>query len=304
MKLGMICADDGSAHLAVVDDSRVIDITLAARGEPWARSVQALIETGPEGLARLEQVVAAVHAEGGPSPRLFRSLEATHFLAPLPRPPKNVFCLGRNYPEHIADGARAWGEPQERPEAPIIFTKPHTAITGPNSAIRHPANTQQLDYEGELAVVISKTGRSIPPERAYDYVFGYVLVNDVSARDIQRQGPQWFLGKGCDTFLPMGPWVLVPRFEGIPLEFEIRVFVNGQERQRFSTRHMIFGIPDIIAALSQNITLEPGDVIATGTGPGCGFALNPPAFLKVGDRVRVEADGLGVLENVVVAAEP
>lgn len=293
----MIYTERGEEHLAAVVGAEVVDLSAAAPVAPWAKSLAALIEEAPGAL----EAAAALAQSAGKGLR--RPLEEVKFAAPLTRPPKNVFCLGKNYPEHIAEGARAWGDASETPKAPIFFTKPHTAIIGPGAPIRHPANSRQLDYEGELAVIIGKRGRGIPEERVGEHIFGYTLLNDVTARDLQRLGPQWFLGKGCDTFCPMGPWVVTADPDLPQPEVEIRVTVNGEERQRFSTRHMVFTIPEMIAFLSENITLEPGDVIATGTGPGCGFALEPPVFLQVGDSVAVEADGFGRLENPVAAAE-
>jgi len=296
MKLAMIRMGDGEQHLAAVVDGLVVDLTEAAGGAPWAQSLQALIEHGAEGLAAARTLLertGTAHA---------RPVNGVPFAPPLPRPPKNVLCVGKNYPEHIREGVHAFGDPNERPKAPVIFTKPPTAICGAGDPIRHPANTQKLDYEGELAVIIGKGGRGIPAHRAGEHVFGYMLLNDVTARDLQRMGPQWFIGKGCDTFCPTGPWVVLADPAHPQPEVEIRVHVNGVERQRFNTRDMIFAIADIIAFVSTNITLEPGDIIATGTGPGCGFALDPPGFLRVGDIVVVEADGFGRLENRVVAA--
>lgn len=297
MKLAMFAADDGRHHLGVVRDDTIVDITRASDGTSWGQSILDLIQGGHDAMQQLTSLLNDVGDEYD------LPLSDVRLTAPIPRPPKNVFCLGKNYPEHIAEGARAWGDADEKPAAPIFFTKPHTSIVGSGAAIRHPSNSEQLDYEGELAVIIGKRGRAIPVERVGEHVFGHVLLNDVTARDLQRLGPQWFLGKGCDTFCPIGPWVVVADPDVPQPSYDIVVTVNGEERQRFNTQQMIFSIPEMISALSRNITLEPGDVVATGTGPGCGFAMSPPAFLQVGDTVMVEADGLGKLENVVVAAE-
>lgn len=297
MKLAMIRTGEANAattpHLALVEEDRVLDVTVLAEGAGWAASVLALIEGGQQALAQLRAVVSSAPADA------WRPLDSVRFLAPIPRPPKNVFCVGKNYMEHIAEGQRVWSELGGRPSAPVVFTKAHTAIIGPGDVIRKPANTTSLDYEGELAVVIGKGGRGIAADKAPEHVFGYMLLNDVTARDLQKRGPQWFLGKSCDTFCPTGPWIALADPAVPQPDFEIRVNVNGEERQRFRTSEMLFTIAEIIEEISRNITLEPGDIIATGTGPGCGFALDPPRFLQVGDTVVVEAEGLGRLANTV-----
>lgn len=285
--------DGGTPHLAVVDGQRVLDVTAAAGGAAWSVSVLSLIQSGSEGLERLRSIVSSASDDA------WRPVESVRFAAPIPRPPKNVFCVGKNYLDHIAEGHRAWGDSKERPQAPVVFTKAHTSIIGPDEVVRRPANTNCLDYEGELAVVIGKGGRGIPASQVAEHVFGYMLLNDITARDLQQRGPQWFLGKSCDTFCPTGPWIVLADPAVPQPDFEIRVTVNGEERQRFRTRDMVFDIAAIVEEISRNITLEPGDIIATGTGPGCGFALDPPRFLEIGDTVVVEAEGLGRLANVV-----
>ena len=285
--------EGGTPHLAVVEGQYVLDVRALAAGADWSVSVLALIEGGSEALERLRSIVSSAPAAA------WRPVDSVRFAAPIPRPPKNVFCVGKNYLDHIAEGHRAWGDSRERPPAPVVFTKAHTAIIGPGDVIRRPANTSCLDYEGELAVVIGKGGRGIPAARVPEHVFGYMLLNDITARDLQQRGPQWFLGKSCDTFCPTGPWILLADPAVPQPDFEIRVTVNGEERQRFHTRDMVFDIAAIVEEISRNITLEPGDIIATGTGPGCGFALDPPRFLQIGDSVVVEAEGLGRLANVV-----
>jgi len=297
MKVAMIkpleAGADGTPHLAVVQGGRVLDVTARAQGADWAASVLRLVQGGAAAMEQLQAVVAAAPDDA------WQPADSVRFAAPIPRPPKNVFCVGKNYLDHIEEGARAWGDDRHRPKAPVVFTKAHTAIIGPGEAIRRPPNTDSLDYEGELAVVIGKGGRGIPPERVAEHVFGYMLLNDVTARDLQQRGPQWFLGKSCDTFCPTGPWILLADPAVPQPDIEIRVTVNGEERQRFRTRDMVFDIAAIVAEIARNITLEPGDIIATGTGPGCGFAFDPPRFLQVGDTVAVEGDGLGRLVNTV-----
>jgi len=223
-------------------------------------------------------------------------------LAPIPRTRKNVFCVGRNYVDHVNEGARAMGTQIKLPEVPQFFTKAPTAINPPGAPVRLDAGlTKLLDYEVELAVVIGRTGRDIPKERAYDHVWGYTIANDVTARDLQRRHDQWFKGKSLDTTLPLGPWLIDAEEIGDPTTLELSLTVNGQERQRASASQMIFDIPAIIASLSAGLTLEAGDIIATGTPSGVGFAMDPPQGLKDGDVVIARIDRIGELVSPIRA---
>jgi 2-keto-4-pentenoate hydratase/2-oxohepta-3-ene-1,7-dioic acid hydratase in catechol pathway len=213
---------------------------------------------------------------------------------------KNVFCVGRNYAAHAAEGARAAGREVVVPEVPEFFTKPPTAVTGHNSAVPvDPRVTQKFDYEVELAVVIGTAGKDIPRERALDHVFGFTIVNDLTARDLQRRHGQWFKGKGLDLSCPMGPWIVtrdaLPNFA----DLAITLRVNGETRQKSRTSKMVHDIPAIIEHLSRGMTLEPGDVIATGTPEGVGYAMDPPRFLAAGDVVEAEIEGIGVLRTPI-----
>lgn len=222
-------------------------------------------------------------------------------LAPLPRPARNVFCIGRNYAEHAAEfhksGYDASGGADAQPDAPVFFTKPPSSVIGPGVDIDpHLTVTSELDYEAELGVVIGRGGRGIKRADALAHVFGYTIINDVTARDLQKRHKQWFLGKGLDTFCPMGPWLVTADEVGTePLE--VRCLVNGEERQRASTADLIYDVPAIIETLSAGMTLEPGDVIATGTPKGVGIGFTPPKFLRPGDVVTVTISRLGTLEN-------
>lgn len=234
-------------------------------------------------------------ALAGAGPRF--ALTDVQILAPIPRPDKNIFCVGLNYRAHTEEylGAGAQG-----PTHPILFSKSPTSVIGPGAPIeRHARITQELDYEAELAVIIGKTGRAIRPEDAYDYVFGYTLLNDVTARDLQRHHQQWLLGKSLDTFCPMGPYLVTSDEVPWPVALDIRCRVNGEVRQESNTRHLIFDIPTLIATISAGHTLEAGDIIATGTCAGVGMSFNPPRFLQNGDVVEVEIEGLGILQNPV-----
>jgi 2-keto-4-pentenoate hydratase/2-oxohepta-3-ene-1,7-dioic acid hydratase in catechol pathway len=226
-------------------------------------------------------------------------LSRVKLLAPIPRPRRNVLCIGKNYRDHIrevagtafSDGKRAALD--VAPEAPIVFTKFPDTVIGPDALILYPEGvSNQLDYEAELGVIIGRGGRGIPESRALEHVFGYTIINDVSARDWQSRHKQWFLGKSFDTFCPMGPWIVTADALD-PRALDIKCRVNGELRQDANTRDMIFDIPKIIATISGGITLMPGDVIATGT-PAGGGPLEP------GDRVEVRIEGIGGLKNTVV----
>jgi 2-keto-4-pentenoate hydratase/2-oxohepta-3-ene-1,7-dioic acid hydratase in catechol pathway len=224
-------------------------------------------------------------------------------VAPIPHPAKNVFCVGRNYKEHVAEGYRARGQEVKLPEFPQFFTKPPTSVIGPDAAFPlDPKVTQKLDYEVELGVVIGRTGKDIQPERALDHVFGYTIINDVTARDLQRRHDQWFKGKGLDCSCPMGPWIVPASELGDAQKLDLWLTVNGEERQRSNTSMMIFDLKRIIADLSSGMTLEAGDVIATGTPSGVGFAMDPPRFLKAGDVVVCHIEKIGELKTTITEA--
>jgi 2-keto-4-pentenoate hydratase/2-oxohepta-3-ene-1,7-dioic acid hydratase in catechol pathway len=220
------------------------------------------------------------------------ALEDARLCAPVPRPGK-LMCIGLNYRDHAAEQGLA------PPESPIVFSKFATSIIGPEDAVVIPPSCTQPDYEAELAVVIGRTAKNVSRERAYEHVFGYCAFNDVSARDFQFSDKQWQRGKSCDTFAPMGPFVATRDEIRDPHGLGIKLRLNGQVMQDSRTDQLIFGVPQLIEFLSASITLEPGDVIATGTPPGVGFARKPPVFLRAGDRLEVELDGLGTLVNPV-----
>ena len=225
--------------------------------------------------------------------------------APLPRPRRNIFCVGKNYHEHAHEFARSGFDSSAAagavPDAPIIFSKVPDCVTGPSTPILiDPRASEAIDYEAELAVVIGKSGRGISRERALDHVFGYTIVNDVTARDLQGRHKQWLIGKSQDSFCPMGPW-LVSADEIDLADTAVRCWVNGELRQDANTRALIFDVPTLIETLSRGLTLWPGDIIATGTPAGVGIGFNPPKYLRPGDVVRIEIAGIGVLENPVAA---
>ncbi|KIL45649.1 fumarylacetoacetate hydrolase family protein [Jeotgalibacillus soli] len=216
--------------------------------------------------------------------------------APIPRTPKNVICIGKNYRDHVME----LGGDGNVPEAIVVFTKAATSITGDNSLIpSYEEITKELDYEGELAIVIGKKGKNIPKQQAIDYVFGYTIVNDVTARDLQLKHKQFFLGKSLDATCPMGPYLVSKDEIPNPGQLSIVTKVNDEIRQDGNTRDMLFSIEEIIATLSRGMTLEPGDVIATGTPAGVGKGMNPPEFLKKGDQVKISIQGIGTLFNEI-----
>jgi 2-keto-4-pentenoate hydratase/2-oxohepta-3-ene-1,7-dioic acid hydratase in catechol pathway len=232
-------------------------------------------------------------------------LDRARLLAPIPRPSRNVFCVGWNYADHFAEGKafRGASAPQEVPEHPALFSKSPAAVVGPDAPVRHPGqHSVELDWEAELAVVIGTEGRDIAEARALDHVFGYTIGNDVSVRDVQRMrhGGQWFKGKSFDTHCPLGPWIVTADEIPDPQVLAISSRVNGETKQSSNTKHMVFTVARIIAELSAGMTLEPGDVILTGTPSGVGFARKPPEFLRPGDVMEMEIEGIGVLRNRIV----
>lgn len=294
--------EDGP-RLGLLDASAVLDVhalhrrLLRVEGKPVADAIPpdliSFIERGSLFLAR-RLVTFARTLPAGSWHAAVRPLARIRLLAPIPRPRKNIFCTGHNYAAHVRESR------SPLPERPVWFTKPPTAVVGPLASIIYHAATQALDYEVELAVVIGRRGRNIPQARALDFVFGYTVMNDVTARDVQRQRGQWFKGKAMDTFAPLGPWIVHRSVISDPQRLTVRSRVNGEVRQDASTADMIFSVAALISDLSQGLTLEPGDLIATGTPQGVGMGFDPPKWLKAGDVVEVEVEGIGTLRNPIV----
>ena len=277
----------------LLEGGRVLDLAGCLPGKTLA-SVLDLVLAGEAGLAAVRKAAKA------PASALTLEAKAVKLIAPIPAPRKNVFCVGRNYVEHVAEGFRARGTEMKLPEFAQFFTKPATAVIGPGDDIPLDATvTQKLDYEVELGVVIGRRGKNIPREKALDHVFGYTVINDITGRDLQRRHDQWFKGKSLDGSCPMGPHLVHASAIGDPQALELSLTVNGEERQHSNTKFMIFDLKAIIAALSESLTLEAGDVIATGTPSGVGFAMDPPRFLKDGDVIEARVEGIGVLRNTV-----
>ena len=250
----------------------------------WFQTARATAEA----LVRDEKALADANAKGW----LVPSRDA-YWFAPVPRPGK-LICIGLNYKDHAAESKMAI------PERPVVFSKFTTSVIAPGEPVVLPLSSKQVDYEAELAVVIGRRAKNISADRALDYVLGYTAVNDVSARDFQFADGQWQRGKSCDTFAPMGQTIVTTDTIPDPHKLSIKLILNGQTMQDSNTDQLIFGVPRLIEFLSQTITLEPGDVIATGTPAGVGFARNPPVFLKPGDEMEVQIEGMGGLANPIV----
>jgi 2-keto-4-pentenoate hydratase/2-oxohepta-3-ene-1,7-dioic acid hydratase in catechol pathway len=257
-------------------------------------------------LGALPIVEAQVAGRPLPATGMAIPLGQVQLLAPIPRPRRNIFCVGKNYHAHAKEFANSGFDSSalavpggDIPKVPIVFSKVPESVIGPMEAIRFPAEiSTAIDYEAELTVIIGQGGKGIRKEDAMNHVWGYTIVNDVTARDWQGRHSQWLLGKSFDTFCPMGPW-LVTADEMDGQDTQVTCWVNGEKRQDASTRDFIFDIPTVIECISAGITLYPGDIIATGTPVGVGIGFKPPKYLKPGDVVRVEIGGIGVLENPV-----
>lgn len=281
-------ANDGDRALGVLDGDEVVD--LSASGLP-GDTVELISQWDR---AKVEHAVAD-------SPRL--QADAVRLLAPL-RPRKNVFAVGRNYRDHAREFSASGFDASEKqmvPDFPVVFTKAPTSVIGPDEPIVLANDpTGSTDYEGEMAVVIGKTARNVSRDDALGHVFGWTIVNDVTARDLQKRHVQWFVGKSPDTFCPMGPAITtIDELPDIGSSW-LRTRVNGELRQEAPISDLIFDVPTLIATLSEVMTLEPGDVIATGTGEGVGIGFDPPVYLGPGDVVDISIDGIGTLSNPVV----
>ncbi len=267
--------------------------------------VAVLTENGVEDVTPATGDAAEVIARGG-SPETNGkpvALESVRLLAPVARLARPVIAVGLNYKKHADEGARKHGERPVGvyPEIPVFFCKWPGSHNRPDGQIIHHANTNELDYECELVIVIGKEGRNIAPGDAMEHVYGYTIMNEVSARDVQRAHGQWFKGKALDTFGPLGPWIVTKDETGDGNNLAVMTRVNGETRQNSNTNDMIFDIATVVSAISEGFTLLPGDMIATGTPEGVGFAMDPPGLLKPGDVVECEIENIGVLRSTVVA---
>ncbi|WP_158966938.1 fumarylacetoacetate hydrolase family protein [Chachezhania sediminis] len=291
---------DGEGRLGAVENGQVIDVARLGTvvGEPLPATMLELIDMGPDALAALSR---ALETTGRDRPAgLAMPEENVRLLAPIPRPRKNIFGIGLNYVEHVAESAKSLDTSADLPKQPVVFSKPPTAVIATGEGIQHnAAMTQQLDWEVELAVIIGKRATRIAKEDAMGHVFGYSVINDVSARDNRRAG-QWIFSKGQDTFCPFGPAIVTADEVPDPHDLTLWLTKNGVEKQRSNTRFLLFDIPTLISDISTGITLEPGDIIATGTPSGVGAGRDPQEWMWPGDVIECGVDGIGVLRNPVV----
>jgi len=292
----------GSTRLGALRGDLVIDLVQrgSETGLALPTTMLALIEAGAEGLAAARRVLDAAPDQPGDG---VYPLAEVRLLAPIPEPRRNVICLGRNYAEHARESSAARGQEAPPPAHPVYFTKATTTVIGPFDPIPYDAAiSTQIDWEVELGVVIGRRGRGMPVERALEWVFGYMVINDVTARDLQSRHQQWFLGKSLDGSCPTGPCIVTADELPDPHALRLRLRVNGVTKQEATTADLIFNVNACIATLARGTTLLPGDIIATGTPAGVGFARTPPEFLKPGDLVEAEIEGIGTLRNPVVEA--
>ncbi len=288
MKLITFQNNGESAVGAVINEQRIVSLAAVAP------DMLSLIESGSNGLDRARSIIVNTD-ETIP-------LENVHLLAPIPQPRRNIMCLGKNYAAHAEESHRAWGDKVELPKFPLIFTKSVTAVNGPFDDIPYDPNVSTaIDFESELLVIIGRPGINITREKAMDHVYGYSIMNDATARDLQRKHNQFFKGKSLDGHGPMGPWIVTTSEIPDPHNLNVTCTVNGQEKQNGNTSQMIFDIPEIITQLSLGMRLLPGDLIATGTPSGVGFARTPPEFLKPGDVVTCSVERIGSIRNKIAA---
>jgi len=289
-----------SGQLGALLDDTVVDVVEAGKAlsvQPEADTLEALVDAGDEAAASVWELAQQARVTGCAC----RSFSEVRPQAPIPRPRRNILCLGKNYLEHAQEIAEKMKLSAEAPRQPIIFTKATTAVIAPGEPIpAYQAYTSKLDYEAELALVIGTGGRDITPEHAWDHVFGYTAINDVSARDLQKSHYQWFRAKSLDGFAPMGPVLVHRSMMPEPEDIEVKCFVNGELRQSDTFDRLIFDVPTMISVLSAGMTLLPGDIIATGTPAGVGMGFTPPKYLQPGDEVVVDVTGVGELRNPVI----
>ena len=299
MKLLTYKTQDTEPRLGFLHNNQVVD--MEDFGEisnfPLPNDMLDLIDMGFEIIAEITELIS--ETEENFFEEISYELDQVTFLAPIEKPRKNIIGIGLNYTEHVAESARTLDTTGKLPAKPIIFSKPPTTVTGTNTEIiKNTKLTSQLDWEVELAVIISKKGKYVAKEEALDYVFGYTVINDISARDCRREG-QWIVSKGQDTFAPMGP-VLVTRDEiENPHNLNLSLKVNGVEKQNSNTKFLLFNINDLIEDLSIVFTLEPGDIIATGTPAGVGAGRNPQEWMYDGDVVEATVEGIGTIVNTI-----
>lgn len=292
---------EAEARLGAIDGDLVVDLEMLgdACGVPLPSTMLEFIDLGPNAVTVASELIAS--AEGLFPIGAALPLANVKLLAPIPRPRKNIFGIGLNYTEHVAESAKSLDTSTDLPRQPVLFSKPPTTVCGPGDAIVHNAKiTQQLDWEVELAAVIGTTAKGVSREGALAHVFGYTVLIDMSARDCRRAG-QWIYSKGQDTFAPMGPCIVTADEIPDPQTLDLTLSVNGVQKQSSNTAFMLFKVDELIADISQGITLEPGDIIATGTPAGVGAGMDPQEWVWPGDVIEAEVVGIGRLRHPVVA---
>lgn len=307
MRLVTFADESDAPTLGVVQGNNLLDVNkwLGDNASPSWTMLTLIAASGEQTViyADLIRNLLAAFDDDPQASGVLLPLDKATLLAPIPHPPSNVMCLGRNYADHAVESARARGEQAhaDRPDYPNIFTKSTASINGPYSPILYDRLiSTQIDWEGELAVIIGKKGKNITVDEAMGHVFGYTILNDITARDIQkRHGGQFFKGKSLDGSCPMGPWIVTVDEFPDPHNLQLTTRVNDVVKQHANTSSMLFNIPEIIEHLSLGMTLWPGDIIATGTPSGVGFARNPPEFLKPGDVVECSITGIGTIRNAI-----
>lgn len=302
MKLATVRAHpEAASRLVAVVDGLAIDLARlgAAAGEHYPSSMLDFIDLGPEAVAAMTRLVEDEDMRLRPGTSV--PLANVDLLAPIPRPRKNMWGIGLNYAEHVVESARSLDTAKEMPKQPVIFSKPPNTVVASGQPIRHNAAlTQQLDWEVELAAVIGTRATGVTVDSAMQHVFGYTVAVDVSARDARRSG-QWIVSKGQDTYAPMGPWIVTADEIDDPHNLDLWLTKNGETKQSSNTKHMYFKIPDLIADISEGMTLDPGDVILTGTPEGVGAGRDPQEWMWPGDIITAHVEGIGSITNPVVA---
>ncbi len=296
MKLAT-CMHNSEVHLAVVQADSIL---LPASCPGWPAEIDSMLQVIDDGDRYLADLRELVRQSGREQ---WIALDSVELLSPIPRPRQNMMCLGWNYMEHVEETTRKMVEAPKLPKYPIVFTKAVSSMNGPFADIPvNPDVSDKMDWEVELGVIIGKGGQGIRREHALQHVFGYTVINDVSARDLQKRHKQFFLGKSLTGACPMGPWIVTKDEIPDPQALNLACRVNNQIKQNSNTRHQIFDTATVIETLSRSMRLEPGDIIATGTPNGVGYVRNPPEYLLPGDIVECEIESIGTIRNTIIAA--
>lgn len=289
---------NGVEQYGILDEQagEIINLSLVVERRENHSLPYTLLEGIQQGDAFISAVVRVIEEMNKEKHKFYVNQDLIKWLSPIPNPIRNIMCVGKNYRDHAIE----MGSEADIPEHVMIFTKATTSVTGHLSPVElHSEVTNELDYEGELAVVIGKEGKNISKDEALNHVFGYTILNDVTARDLQKRHKQFFIGKSLDSSCPIGPWIVHHSQLKHPNNLDIMTKVNNEVRQNSNTKHFIFSIEEIISTLSKGMTLQPGDIIATGTPAGVGKGFKPPIFLKKNDAIEITIEGIGTLTNKV-----